>query len=307
MLKKWIIATAALCLLHTPVSAHENIECANAKSTAAQLQCLKKTYEKQKENLNQSFADSLKNLDPDGQAAMKKAQTAWIAYRDLECPLKAQSVDNASLERLEELQCLSKLTQERLQALSEIEGEKPVSDMGVLPRWMNVLGSENPKVHWNYAARIEADFDCDSEYEYAMTGIEDTAGGFKAVVALAETVTSGKPKTTLFRFPLRNTDVETELDPHAICQLGVTLAVAQDEPEISKSSESKEEETKSEATCTTFIRVADSQCYEAQIRVQETGFVRGDNRLASPEKLEADAQKPQGTTPQPPPIPGKKK
>ncbi len=259
MIKRLLTAFLCLLLCSAPLYAHDTAtKCSNTKSTGDQLQCLNTHYEKQQKALNTAFTAALNDLTPGQLKTMKTAQNAWVLYRDLECSFEAVSTENASLERMETLKCLSVLTKDRIHTITMIEDETPTSQLGILPRWMNVLGKEHPNILWDYAGRIEGDFDCDTQNEYAMSGMETTQNGEqKAVIALAESTKTGKPKTQILSLPLEMKKCDKKISLSLINKEGA------------------------EKSCPTSLQVSDGECYTALITSSEKIYALGVNSLAA--------------------------
>lgn len=271
----------SLCVFALPYAsyAHDStVQCPHTKSTADLVQCLNKKHGKLQEALNTAYSDVNAPLNTEQQAALKEAQNAWVSYRDLECTAEAQSVENVTLARAKELECLSLLTQNRIDVLSDMIEEEPVSQIGMLPRWMNVLGKDNPDIHWDYSARIEADLDCDEQAEYVMRGLEYKDGSIDVLVAVAESAVTGKPKTDLFRFSLKDTPEEH----HDICAADLSLSLSKVE---------EAEDTAEEKQCTQRLILKDNSCFEATLSSSKAdGYVLSENTLMpKPELTETAA------------------
>jgi len=261
------LAALVLCLSFMgakPLHAYElPPQCHDATSTAEQIQCLSTVLEKQQAELNTQYSQLLRSLDGAQAANVKQVQTSWLAYRDLECALEATNTNIASLERLEALKCLYQLTRDRSQTLSRVDQMgQSASQLGTMPRWMNVLGVDNAQIYWDYAGRIESDLNCDGSPEYAMSGIElSEQGDVRAVVAIAESGATGKPRTTLTRFTLMMGESEAEMPEgvYRICNPNLAVSLSDYTPEAGQS-------------CRNVLRIEDGVCFSGHIAYTEQGY-----------------------------------
>ncbi len=183
-------------------------QCKKVQNTADILTCVKKQNEDASKHLN-GFFEFIVNKDPEKDfTEFRLAQKNWILYRDQECKWETQQEENEALKRIKELSCLTKITNSRIELLEPLitqMEETPEEEFGTFPRWLNVLGEENPEVFWNYAAHIKADLNGDDREEYIITGLTigtKEAPKSVAVLALIDTPESGKPHITYFEFNL---------------------------------------------------------------------------------------------------------
>ncbi|MEK6582828.1 MAG: lysozyme inhibitor LprI family protein [Nitrospirota bacterium] len=61
-------------------------------STAGMRGCCGKAYDMCDKELNKTYKELMKKLNPAGQKTLKEAQTLWIKYRDAEFKLKDETI-----------------------------------------------------------------------------------------------------------------------------------------------------------------------------------------------------------------------
>ena len=87
------------------------------ESTMGMIECAAGELKLQDARLNRAYQDAMKRLDlPRQKAALKKAQRAWIAYRDADCA-SLYDQDWGSLSRIEANACMLDHTARRADAL----------------------------------------------------------------------------------------------------------------------------------------------------------------------------------------------
>ena len=148
--------------------------CDDIKSTAEALKCITEHKETAEKKLETVFSDLQKNLTEKQLEGFEQAHTKWLAYRDAECLWEANIVD-ASLTRLHELSCLTKLTEQqtaRLQLkIDQQEMPEQVAEFGALPTWLNALNTLHSDVIWDIKSQKEYDLNCDEIKEIVVQGI----------------------------------------------------------------------------------------------------------------------------------------
>jgi uncharacterized protein YecT (DUF1311 family) len=213
-----LISALLLCVFLIAAPASAGAKCESERSTAATVTCLKAQHQKQKDSLNAAFAQALADIETDAADQIKAGQSAWITYRDLQCESHAEAEDHESLKRVENLRCLSNLTQNRIEALSVLDADDDQTDskMGVMPRWMTVLSQDKPNAYWDYDGRIEFDWACadglqtKTEIHYAMIGIEPLSDGSERIVlGLSDSPKTGKPRVTIYDIAVQSCEEDT--------------------------------------------------------------------------------------------------
>lgn len=125
-----LLLTGATCAL-----AQEDppVDCANAMSQADMNQCSYMDFEKADKELNAVYKDALKKAaKADQQAAemgpgyvgaikaLKKAQRAWIDYRDGHCDTMGYEALGGSMQGMLISGCQARLTEDRTKQLREL-------------------------------------------------------------------------------------------------------------------------------------------------------------------------------------------
>ena len=210
-----------------PLSTPAN--CDTAVSTADVLACLKEQHENAQNTLNMLYGKISGALRDEELSAFRAAQQNWIAYRDQECRWEQSREETQSLRRVQELSCLTRLTNLRSEVLAHqikdtsIQG---IRKMSPFPGWMNVLAENNPDIYWKHAGRLQVDLDCDGLEEDVMSGISidpDPEKGLRPVVAIADNPFSGRPRTQLMSF-----DVSSSQSLHSLCSPHIILSAVPD-------------------------------------------------------------------------------
>lgn len=133
------VAIAALLLLggtgfaHAQQDDNEQVDCNNAQSQADMNYCAAKDFEKADKQLNAVYKQALKSqadldkqsasINPDyvgAVKALKKAQRAWIDYRDGQCEGVGYEAVGGTMQPMLEAGCKADLTDKRVKELQEL-------------------------------------------------------------------------------------------------------------------------------------------------------------------------------------------
>jgi uncharacterized protein YecT (DUF1311 family) len=109
--------TSLLLLLLLPNLA--SAQCKDAVSTKDMQDCMDSEWKRSDAELNRVYQESLKKLKPEQTALLKKAQRAWITYRDAQCEADYKMFAGGSAAPLALTQCRVTLTQERTKTLKD--------------------------------------------------------------------------------------------------------------------------------------------------------------------------------------------
>ena len=114
---KTLYAFAAFLFISS-VSAQAN--CQTAETQMEINHCMYKEYKAADVKLNQAYqkVKALQDQKRDKQA-LKKAQRAWIRYRDLACTSYSLSAEGGSMQPMLHSQCLGTITRQRTKILRE--------------------------------------------------------------------------------------------------------------------------------------------------------------------------------------------
>jgi uncharacterized protein YecT (DUF1311 family) len=92
-------------------------QCENAGTTANTTSCMSNEYKKADAELNRIYKIAFKGLDPKEADNLKKAQRAWIIYRDAQCDAEYAKWEGGSGGPSAHLGCLVRLTRLRTREL----------------------------------------------------------------------------------------------------------------------------------------------------------------------------------------------
>jgi uncharacterized protein YecT (DUF1311 family) len=95
------------------------VDCSDAISNYDMKVCESKNLDEQDKRLNDLYKKLMAKNDKEGQAKLKSAQRAWMAYRDAECEYAADSMRGGTGEGLVALGCLSGKTKDRADELQD--------------------------------------------------------------------------------------------------------------------------------------------------------------------------------------------
>ncbi len=108
---------ALLLLLFVPNLA--SAQCKDAVSTKDMQDCMDNDWKKSDAELNRVYRESLKKLKPEQAALLKKAQSAWLTYRDAQCEADYKVFAGGTAAPPALIQCRVTLTQERTKTLKD--------------------------------------------------------------------------------------------------------------------------------------------------------------------------------------------
>lgn len=195
------------------IAQDHGVFCEGSESTAATRRCLNRHLGAAQDRLSKLYEKLSATLDGENLENLQGLQKSWLAYRDGQCEWEAGQTDVQSLERVNKLSCLARMSEDRADVLEVILADEALEgaprQFGDFPRWMNVLAKDEPDVFWNYGKKQQADLDCDGENEMVMTGIrakkiEDFSDGGRGslvshgltfILAIAENPPTGRPQT----------------------------------------------------------------------------------------------------------------
>jgi len=125
----WLMLCGCVLLVDAPASGEEP-DCENAMTQMDMTYCAVQDYAKADEALNAQYKitrDAMRARDADGigetagaEAALVKAQRAWMAYRDAQCVSYGFQARGGSMEPMLVANCEAELTRSRTDALKEL-------------------------------------------------------------------------------------------------------------------------------------------------------------------------------------------
>lgn len=92
-------------------------QCEKAGTTANTTRCMSNEYEKADAELNRIYKLAFKGLDEKETENLKKAQRAWVIYRDAQCDAEYAKWGGGSGGPAAHLECLGRLTRLRTREL----------------------------------------------------------------------------------------------------------------------------------------------------------------------------------------------
>ena len=119
--KRPVFAAAArisilfLPLLALPGFAHA--QCDDKPTTMEMVNCMDVEVKKADAELNRIYQAALKKQRPENVVKLRKAQRAWIVFRDAQCAAEGAVYEGGTIQPIVEAHCRVKLTQERTKNL----------------------------------------------------------------------------------------------------------------------------------------------------------------------------------------------
>ena len=129
-------ALAALFIVYATLVAHaqeDQVDCNNAQTQADMTNCARQDFEKADKQLNAVYKKAMANqvaldkqsaeISPEyvgAVKALKKAQRAWIDYRDGHCEGVSYEAAGGTMQPMLELGCKATLTTNRIKELREL-------------------------------------------------------------------------------------------------------------------------------------------------------------------------------------------
>jgi uncharacterized protein YecT (DUF1311 family) len=106
----WALSTHAF-------AANPDVNCKSPEDQTTMNICANNDFNAADTKLNQSYAKVYKSISPQGQTKLKKAERAWVAWRDAQCDLDTSSTDSYSAQPMVHAMCLEHYTQEQTKRL----------------------------------------------------------------------------------------------------------------------------------------------------------------------------------------------
>lgn len=129
---KPLFLAAIACALF-PLAAWAEVDCAQAETQSDINRCAKADFKTEDARLNEAygravtraqyFDETLDAADRGAVLALKRAERAWIAYRDAECDAQSFAVKGGSLEAAYRLFCMANLSKLRTEELETYMGD----------------------------------------------------------------------------------------------------------------------------------------------------------------------------------------
>jgi len=94
-------------------------QCKDTVSTKDMQDCADAEYKKADADLNSVYQATLKKLKPEDAALLKKAERAWVAYRDAHCDAQYHLFAGGSIAAVSLTQCRTALTAARAKEIKD--------------------------------------------------------------------------------------------------------------------------------------------------------------------------------------------
>ncbi|AIR61590.1 hypothetical protein LH23_13285 [Cedecea neteri] len=91
--------------------------CDSAATQADMNQCYAAEYKKQDERLNKTYKEVMSRATDKQKEMLKKAQNAWISFRDADCDFMSSGAEQGSVYPMVRANCLADKTLERTELL----------------------------------------------------------------------------------------------------------------------------------------------------------------------------------------------
>ncbi len=104
-------------LFALPGHAAEDAEpaaCRTQATTVEMIECADWQLRRADRQLNEAYAVATAALDEEGKRLLRKAQRAWIAFRDAECLRARDEARGGTMAAVLEIACLTDLTERRV-------------------------------------------------------------------------------------------------------------------------------------------------------------------------------------------------
>ncbi len=120
MLAIFLLSLAAPLLTPPARAAEPAVDCSTTDLPQMDLNaCAYQSYQAADKDLNLVYGKLAAQNDAAGKALLKKAENAWIAYRDSECAFEADAFRGGSMAPMIEGGCLAVVTKARTATLSQ--------------------------------------------------------------------------------------------------------------------------------------------------------------------------------------------
>lgn len=271
--------------------------CDNIKSDAEAMECVRLNKEKAQADLNSLFDDFAATLDPQKLERFRIAQKEWIEYRSGQCELEASLAKSEGLQALYRLECVEKLTRQRLTHLGGIWGWSTAQtprEFGEYPKWVNVISGANPDVFWELKTAVKADLNCDGLEDTALSGLKiilpgnasksgvqdaakegDETYKISLAIGIVEGAEAGSPRTILKHIDLNMNGKRPENGAKAsLCAPHVDLSILPyQDADKSVSTGTITPPRKPLSLCAPVLYVQDNQCEPLVIRHKDGSYI----------------------------------
>ena len=97
--------------------AADSVGCKNAVAQMDMNTCADQDFQRADALLNKTYKDATKDMDAHALDLLRKAQRAWLAFRDIECTYETVGDEGGSIQPMDYSLCLTRLTKLRTEQL----------------------------------------------------------------------------------------------------------------------------------------------------------------------------------------------
>ena len=111
-----VIVSLLVCFLANPSSVQKESKsdpCSNVSSQSEMTICWRKEYQAADTRLHQVYRQLVSMLGEEEKLELKKAQTAWLKYRDANCDFEGNQYKGGSMRPMIYAICLTDMTESR--------------------------------------------------------------------------------------------------------------------------------------------------------------------------------------------------
>jgi len=118
---RWFRVGVPMILLCAALSVSaQSDKCQNANTTLDMVQCQAKELQERNDDLKVVLSRIEKLADQRQRDLLKRAETAWEAYRDANCTFASDLFRGGSMQGLVVAECQTRLAEERIEELEEL-------------------------------------------------------------------------------------------------------------------------------------------------------------------------------------------
>lgn len=108
----------ALLVCWGTAAAAQPADCSKAADQTSMNLCSEKRYAAADKALNEAYKGLTARVDPDGKAALDKAESRWVAFRDAQCDFETMGSRGGSVHPFVRNLCLTDLTEGQTRRLN---------------------------------------------------------------------------------------------------------------------------------------------------------------------------------------------
>jgi uncharacterized protein YecT (DUF1311 family) len=113
------LGAALLLAVAASSSWAQQAECSNAPTQIAMDECIGKNLKAADQKLNETYRALLAKVSKDGAEQLRRAQRAWVGWRDAQCEFDNMSTRGGSIHSSMVAMCVEHFTREQTKHLDE--------------------------------------------------------------------------------------------------------------------------------------------------------------------------------------------